>query len=65
MSLRQNSTKKYIEKVEKFKKFKGNKISKQPLFGLNVTQAEYHEFKLDAEGKRVKEKGVVVMEENS
>jgi hypothetical protein len=51
VGLKKNAALKYIEKVEKFKKYKDNKINKQPLFGLNVMQAEYHDLKSQNELK--------------
>lgn len=53
VSLKKNSAVKYIEKVEKWKKYKEGVMSKQKGFGLNVTQMDVKEFK----GEREREEG--------
>lgn len=57
VSLKKNSAVKYIEKVEKWKKYKEGVMSKQKGFGLNVTQMDVKEFKGERERERDREEG--------
>lgn len=48
---------KYIEKVEKYKKYKDSRVGRQMGFGLNIVQAECHGVRGEGEVKTAKEIG--------